>query len=262
MRVCTFLVDTQADISVIRNSSILGDIFINRNDIIRIKGVTQDSLNSLGTVELILHIDNDEMAHEFHVVPDEFNIDCDGIIGKDFLLQYRCKVDYETMTFTISNKYRNILRIMNGPDEKTMVIPPRCEIVKKFEIEMDQECVVDQMIMAPGVYTARTIVNPDNAYIRVINTTNEPQKIERTIRKVEPLQNFNIFNADGVEKDAKRIEHLKKIVQKNLPELYRSKLNELIEQFADVFALPEDKMSTNNFYTQKFRTVQGISIEV
>lgn len=94
-RMCTYLVDTQADISVFKNSSITEETYIDAGNVIRIRGVTQDYLQSLGTVGLSLFIDNDQIDHEFHVVPDEFNIDCDGIIGKDFLMQYRCKIDYD-----------------------------------------------------------------------------------------------------------------------------------------------------------------------
>lgn len=155
-RSCSYLVDTQADISVFKISSIPGRPQINTTNVINIKGITQDSVKSLGTLHMKLFTDLDILEHEFHVVPDEFNMESDGILGKDFLVYYRCRIDYECMTFTINNRYRNILSLREGPDEQTMTIPPRCEVV----------CVVDQVMMAQGVYTARTIVNPANAYVR------------------------------------------------------------------------------------------------
>lgn len=220
---CSYLVDTQADISVLKYSSIPGRLNINTKDVINIKGITKDSLRSLGTLHIKLFTDQDEIDHEFHVVPDEFNIDCDGIIGKDFLVNYKCRIDYDSMTFTINNRYRNILNLSGSPDGKTMVIPPRCEVIRKFNVYGDEECFIDQLIMRPGVYTARTIVNPANAYIKVVNTTNEPQKISNAISKTEPLGDFNIFKADEVTRDAKRIEKLKNIVQNNVPRQYGGK---------------------------------------
>lgn len=253
-QMCSYLVDTQADISVFKISSIPGTPYIDETNVINIRGITQDSLKSLGTLELNLIANNDMLGHEFHVVPDEFNIDCDGIIGKDFLTHYRCKIDYEHMTFTINNRFKNILNLTHGPDETTLTIPPRCEVVRKFNVVGENDCIIDQMALAPGVYTARTVVNPENAYIRVVNTTDEPKRISKTIMKTEPLTNFNIYKADAVEKDGKRIQQLKQIIHKRVPERYMSKMNKLIEQYADVFALPDDRMTVNNFYAQKLRT--------
>lgn len=97
-----------------------------------------------------------------------------------------------------------------------------------------------QTIMAPGVYTARTIVDPNNPYIRVINTTNEPKRISKTIKHAEPLEDFHIYEADKIRNDAKRTEKLKNIVQNNVPNQYRKRINDLVEQYADVFAFPDD----------------------
>lgn len=252
-RWCSYLVDTQADISVFKSTAIAGTVEVDGKNIINIKGITHDSIKTLGTLQINIYTENDILGHEFHVVPEQFNIDCDGIIGKDFLTYYRCKIDYDNMTFTINNKYRNILKLTQGPNELTMTIPPRCEVVRKFNIETNQECVVDQTILAPGVYTARTVVNPNDAYIRVINTTNEPHIIAKTITNAEPLKNFDVYQASKVEKHTERVKELKRIVQNKVPKQYKEKLNGLIEQFADVFALPNDKMSINNFYTQKLR---------
>lgn len=210
-------------------------------------------MKSLGTLHITLYTEHDTIGHEFHVVPDHFNIDCHGIIGKDFLAYYRCKIDYDSMTFSISNRYINILKLTSGPDDLSMTIPPRCEVVRRFNVKSEQECVIDQLEMAPGVYTARTIVNPASAYVRVVNTTDMPQRISKTILKVQALDEFHIYQADKVEKDEKRLEKLRGIVQKNVPSQYKQQLNELVERYADVFALPDDKMSVNNFYSQKIR---------
>lgn len=56
--------------------------------------VTQDSLRSLGTVNIALNTEGGMILHEIHVVLERFNIDCDGLIGKDFLLKFKCKIDY------------------------------------------------------------------------------------------------------------------------------------------------------------------------
>lgn len=250
-----FLVDTQADISILKQSSIRVSSTLNKSRIIEIKGITHDSLRSLGSMDIELLMDDEEISHEFHIVTDNFNIDCDGIIGKDFLAAYKCRIDYSNNTFSVHTAHSaNVLKISNSLDGTTMTIPPRCEAIRQFKIDSAEECVIDQLILAPGVYTSRTIVHPKNSFIRVINTTNVPQKVSNTIHNFEPLANFHCYRADVVDVANARTNKLKDIASKRTPQQYRQKLNELIDEFSDVFALPEDKMSVNNFYSQSLRT--------
>lgn len=118
-----FLVDTQADISILKQSSILINSTLNTSRIIEIKGITHDSLRSLGSMEIELLMNEEEIVHEFHVVTDDFNIDCDGIIGKDFLAAYKCRIDYSNNTFSVHSAHSaNILRISRGPDGNTITL--------------------------------------------------------------------------------------------------------------------------------------------
>lgn len=96
-----FSVDTQADISIVKFSSLPEDQYINTANVINIRGITQDSLQSLGIIYIELKMNTRAITHDFHVVPDEFNIDSDGILGKDFLTQCKCRIDYSSMTFSI-----------------------------------------------------------------------------------------------------------------------------------------------------------------
>lgn len=254
-----FLVDTQADISVLKISSLPETFYLNTSKIINIKGITHDSLQSLGTIFVNLNFNNDVIEHEFHVVPDAFNIDCDGIIGKNFLIEHKCKIDYSKMTFSIPSESNSatILKISNSPDGISITIPPRSEVIRLFDIDYNNDCVVDQIELAPGVYTARSIVNPKTAFIRVINTTNYPQKVYKKITQIEPLENFCIYEAKQINVDNDRIEKLKNIILRNVPDLYHKKMSEIIESFSDVFSLPEDKMTINNFYEQTLRTTDN-----
>lgn len=97
----TKLCDTQADISVIKESSIKNKMDIDTSETIRIKGVTNDPIESYGTVWLKIYFNDCVIEHLFHVVPDSFNIPADGIIGKDFNRCFRCKIDYDDMSLMI-----------------------------------------------------------------------------------------------------------------------------------------------------------------
>lgn len=201
-QICNFLVDTQADVCVIRQASIPYDTFLNTAKIINIRGITNDSLQSFGTTDIGLYMANDFIIHEFHVVPDDFNIYCDGIVGKDLLIAYKCNIDYSNMTVSIrSVRTASILKITNGPNENVITVPPRSESVRQFRINAIGDCVVDHTTLMPGVYLPRTIVNPNDALIRVINTTDRPQTIPKLITNHEPLENFYCYTADETKSD-------------------------------------------------------------
>lgn len=252
----TFFIDTQADISVFKLSSLHQNLPINTSNIIRIKGITNDAISSLGTAHIDLYLDNHVLSHKFHIVPDNFNINTDGIIGKDFLSQYNCSLDYQQMIFTINDpNFSNILKISSGPDSSSFIIPPRCEVIRKFQIDSQDDCVVDNHEIAEGVFAARTIVKPHSAYIRVMNTSDIPRKISNRITRFEPLHNFICYQTDEVKMNAERNEQLDKILIKQIPTEFQSELLPLIHQYSDIFALPDDQMTTNNFYEQNLRII-------
>lgn len=67
-KVCSFLVDTQADISVLKTSPMPDRANIDKTNVINIKGITNDSLKSLGTLHITIFMENESLDHEFHVV--------------------------------------------------------------------------------------------------------------------------------------------------------------------------------------------------
>lgn len=252
-----FLVDTQADVCIIRKSSLSDLMNINVSRRINIRGITLDAIKSLGTIDIDLYVDQNVITHEFNVVPDQFNIECDGIIGKDFLSDYQCVIDYSDMSFRVRTiRSFSILKLTNSPDGDHLIIPPRCESIRQFVIDTNEECVVDHLALAPGVYTARTIVNPKQAFIRVINTTNEIQRISNKINQFELLSDFDCCTTNEVTNtQSERSQKLNSIILNNVPLQYRDGLSELVDEFTDIFALPEDEMTVNNFYSQRLRTV-------
>lgn len=132
----TFLVDTQADSSIIKCECINFNTEINENDIINIRGVTEGKISSFGSIFLQFNLSEFSIKHKFHIVPNEFNIPSSGIIGRDFIKQYKCKINYEYMNISFKiDKNRVNIPIQNGPENELIAIPPRCEVIRKFQIK-------------------------------------------------------------------------------------------------------------------------------
>lgn len=105
----TFILDTQADISVIKLQSLKANVFIDDAEGIRIHGVTDGVTESFGTINTEILINDLELTHTFHVVPDNFCIPSDGIIGKDFIRYHKCTLDYESNTISFMFKNTEIV---------------------------------------------------------------------------------------------------------------------------------------------------------
>lgn len=260
----TFLNDTQADISVIKISSIGNFYDIDTSEIIFIKGISNDTIESLGTVKIKILFNEATIEHLFHIVPDNFNIPSDGILGKDFNKIYKCKIDYGDMSFTIrTSNYNIVVPIISEPKENTISIPPRCEVFRIFRLEQYSEpCVMLNHEIAPGIFVPTTIISEANPTIKVLNTSSEMQTISNKITDVHNLSNFEIFTMQQSNDSSKlinetRIKELSELFSKNTPPQVKDELISLCSKYADVFAsvfaLPNDKMTINNFYTQTLR---------
>lgn len=71
-------------------------------------GITDEIIQSFGTVSIDIFFHEIILSHKFHVVPDDFNIPSDGIIGKDFNRRFKCVIDYGDMIFTIRAPEHNV----------------------------------------------------------------------------------------------------------------------------------------------------------
>ena len=83
-----FLVDSQADICIIKENFVPNNSEIDLNEIIELKKITNEIVEMLGTVNLALQFNEFAIYHKFHIVPNNFAIPTNGLIGKDFL-QFR-----------------------------------------------------------------------------------------------------------------------------------------------------------------------------
>lgn len=93
-----YLIDTQADICVIKEEHVVEYAEIDYDNIIDISGVTDGLIESIGSINTEIVIDNTEIPITFHVVPNKFNIGTSGLLGKDFLKSYECEISYRKMT--------------------------------------------------------------------------------------------------------------------------------------------------------------------
>lgn len=89
-----FLIDSQADVSIIKLNSLTENQTIGKSEIIQIFGVIKTPIESLGFIYAQINLGKVTITHKLHIIPNEFNIPSDGMMGKDFIKLYECVLDY------------------------------------------------------------------------------------------------------------------------------------------------------------------------
>lgn len=249
---CSFLVDSQADISVMKLSSLSNSFLYDTSDTIKIKGITNDTISSLGTVYIDLFTNDCVIKHKFHLVDDNFAIPTNGIIGKDFIKINRCCIDYDSMMFLVRlSEFDISIPIYSELAYGNSVLPARSEVFRLFHITGTQfPRVIQAQEISSKILIPTTIAYTNKTWIRVLNTNDENVEISTENLESQPITNFDIYLPD---RDAKtqRSESLHNLLQTKIPQHASPDLMNLCLSYSDIFAMPGDSASVNNFYEQK-----------
>ncbi len=260
---CVFLVDNGADISIFKEEKLSDSQKLKFNSKIKIRGIADGEIITYGETKLNLKFETDDtVEHTFHIVHRDVPIDCDGIIGRDFLIKYKCTIDYDT--FLITCKFGN--SFLEIPMIDSMhIIPPRSEIICRIHTEIEQESVVCAEEITNGVFIANAIVGKI-PYVRFINTTLQKSVIKNFKPKFEPLENYHIVTNSSVTKPyekSNRMNRLKNELKlENLTPEMKTKIEEICLDFEDIFYLKGDNLTTNNFYKQSINVVDNTPVFV
>lgn len=251
----TFLLDTQADVSILKIDALQKYLHIDTENSIQLKGITDEYISSHGSQIVDLHFDHIKIKYKFQIVDEKFPIPAHGIIGKDFIQDFKCILDFSDMNFTIQTYKQNIILPINyGPNDDRIAIPPRCEVFRVFKIDnFTGTAFIEQREIHPGIFIANTIIHESNPVIRIINTNESMEIISNKISEISNIEHFNIFSMNKTIHSDDRVNELRKIFSKNTPKEKLNTLTTLCENFTDIFTLKTDKLTVNNFYTQKIR---------
>lgn len=91
----SFLVDTGADISILKIGTFCREVEVDQEEIVVIKGVASSKTISLGTVKGYVEIGGKLYYNKFHVVKGDFFMESDGMLGIDFLKEHKMNIVFE-----------------------------------------------------------------------------------------------------------------------------------------------------------------------
>lgn len=257
---CTFIVDTGADISIIKEHILEPSTNIYTKHKCIINGVTRGKIETIGIAYTNILLNHMKIPANFQVVEKDFPIITDGIVGRDFLAHYGTNICLRSWLLTFDYQGQNVEIPIEDNFEDKIIIPPRCQIVKQVKLDgLSEDSVIIGDQIGPGIFYSNTIVSPSAKFVQIINTNEQPVTIFNNLKpKVLPLRKFD-FKAQGKQSkhNKQRLEKLEKEIKLNYYPEAEDKLRELCFKYNDIFSLEGDTLTANNFYKQKISMQEG-----
>ena len=251
-----FLLDSGANISIIKISAVHDETFITTKPI-QITGISPEPINTLGyTILNIVLPNNPKIKHpiKFHVVPANFPITQDGIIGEDFLSSTKALIDYgnNRAIFQLNDTKISINFIT---EVEKVIIPPRSEkFIKYGPVHFQEESLAilaDPIVN--GIFISNAIVKPQNGfvYLSVINVNENPVVITDEFNvKFNSINKYNIYTMHDnqshniIENRLEKLHSQLDLSHLNLEE--KSSILSICRKYNNTFHLDGDILSSTN----------------
>lgn len=198
---------------------------------------------------------------------NDFPILTDGIIGRDILKKYLCKIDFETYTINFNINEKEVVIPMNSKTVQpvNLIVPARSEAIIPLDVEVNEESIVLSEELAEGVFLGNTLIPAKGiAHVKVLNTTDKSVIFKSASCKIKPLKNYNVYSTrESSQHASDRLGTLLKILDIGGSDPHAEKsLREIFKEFQDVFHLPGEELSVNNFYTQQIQTTDSTPVYI
>ena len=270
------LVDTGADISILKPDKLDKTEPFDPEGRMRVKGVSGSSIQTLGTVQATVYEGTVKIPFTFQLVGKQVDIPCDGILGRDFLTHTVANISYEKGTLSLglgSNKIHKVLISVNAGEQakktQKLELPGRTEMVVRLPVEgttESDEGFTDKRELQEGVYMAGAItkVRSGFAITSIVNTNENMVEIEAPVLRVaeiEPGTWVEPLEEVGKEGHATRSnrsnEVLKRLRLEHLNEEERKDIERVCSDYQDIFHLPSEVLSSTHVVKHEIRLEPG-----
>ena len=159
------MIDTGSEANIIKNHLLPSEIDMNNFKTVFLKGVG-DKLNcTMGTIKLATY----GHTSTFHVVSDDFDIPCEGILGATYLTETHAVIDYESESiktkdkiskFTLGNEFLQNTNRQFAIEEKKNCIFNIPEEIKRSDSSWSLDAVASSShSILPQEYEQETPIN-------------------------------------------------------------------------------------------------------
>ncbi|XP_046393726.1 uncharacterized protein LOC124161448 [Ischnura elegans] len=184
------LLDTGADVSLIKSSVLKRGTNYYPAEKVRVKGITEDLITTEGRVTLTLEDQNKEAILDFQLIDgSRFSLSFDGIIGRDLLRELGAVIYVEQRKVFMRGLQLEMdkkKKLECDPVvERRIKIPARCECIVKVPTTSQGEGVLAKEKLEDGVYLAEvlTIGVDGECTASAMNTTDKDVECKLSPRK-------------------------------------------------------------------------------
>lgn len=178
-----------------------------------------------------------------------------------------CKIDFETFTILFNVQGRDIIIPINSKPiyHTNITIPARSECIVPINLHIEEDSIVLNMEVKEGVYLGNSIIPAKGiAHVKLLNTRDNEITLDHLNCKVHPLRNYNIYKTNKIHtKERDRLRVLLETLDIGGKDKKAEKsLIEIFTEYQDIFHLPGEKLSVNNFYTQEIQTTDSVPVYI
>jgi len=151
-----FLIDTGAEISIVKGASLNPGFNYEPTKGINVRGISNALLKTEGTVILKIFTPTHETTHTFHIMGDCFDCQYDGILGQDFWKNKRAAINYCDRTITMGEVLINFDNESNKVVNEThrLTLKTRTESIVRLPTKSKGRGIMSKRETVPGVYLA------------------------------------------------------------------------------------------------------------
>lgn len=227
--------------------------------IYQLKGITEHSVQTLGSVTLKIQIGTKTFLAEFHVVHDNFPVPKEGILGKPFIIGNEAVINYKTNELIITDTSKLTLQART----ETIVAVPAPNIAENSSVIIDTQNIMDDVISGNCV----TIVRNQTVYVPIINPTENPLLIQLpTLENLiyEEFKEATIHSTKIKEQpdslaDSSRLLRLREALRtEHLNEEEKTSLLTICDEYSELFALEGDVITATTAVAHEIRTTDAV----
>jgi transposase InsO family protein len=266
------LVDTGADISLLKPTNLDKDGTYNPDGKVKVKGVDGSVIETLGTVRTVVRAEFLKIPFTFQLVNKQVDIPCDGILGRDFLEHAGAQICYASGTLTFGTGRGQVSKPLSpiSAESQTkrvrrLVLPGRAELIVKLPVRDGThvwEGVTEKQEIQKGVYLAgaMTKVQAGYAITSIANTNSEEVEIEEPELEVtEIVQKGREGTCEkGRKKGVDRAkEVLKRLSLDHLNDEERQQIEKICTDYHDIFHLQDEVLTSTPVVQHEIRLEPG-----
>lgn len=257
------MIDTGADINLIKENSLHENVPIDRKIVFDLSGITKGRTRTIGVTKIRI-LDADAW---FHVVPNDFPIKPDGILGTEFFKNQKATIDYPRACL-----------VVNGVpyyfhNDETVTIPARTR--KQIFVRVANPEIrcgyIPKLNAGSQVYLGNAVVsNRDGvAHLYVINSSDEDVELAIPTVKIYPFTEFKNqeIDANNVEEgpisDKTRVDKILRLLRlDHLNTEEKTSVTRLVTNYAERFHLPGEPLGATSMSKHRIFTTDDRPINV